>query len=349
MSQKNTNTENYRDDEIDLRKLFQSIGKGFANIGSGFINMIIRIRRASITYKFLILIMVGLGAVAGLVFNKATKPVYSTSLLLSSDYFNNKLFENNIDKLNALCKEGNSIALSKLLNIEVDVASSIKKVEFEPMVTEQDVVDAKVFKEKLEILKVKDSEVEKILEQIDLQNNTTYKVIIYVLDNNVIVDLEESIVAYFRNSPFVKNRIDATKKGQSSLINKLSNDIKQLDSLKKLFNLNLRAEAGRKGETSSNSLLIGESSGLDPVRFYAQSIRLYEQLQETQQQLELGDDFEVIDGFTVFSKPESPGIIKAIALSMLLFIGLAYLIIILLEINKYLNNVEKERFKKLEE
>ncbi len=71
---------------------------------------------------------------------------------------------------------------------------------------------------------------------------------------------------------------------------------------------------------------------------------MYEQLQEVQQQLELGDDFEVIDGFTVFSRPESPGLIKATILSILYFIGLAYLLIIAIEINKYLNQVEKERF-----
>ncbi len=349
MSQQNTNTDNYRDDEIDLRKLFQAIGNGFTNIGKAFVNMIIRIRRASITYKFFILVMGGLGVAVGVSFNQIAKPVYSTSLLLSSDYFNNRLFKNNIDKLNALCKEGNSIGLSKLLNIEVNIASNIKKVEFEPMVSEQDIVDTEVLKEKLEVLKIKDLEVEKILEQIELQNNNTYKVIIYVFDNNIIGDLEESIVGYFRNNTFVKNRIEATKKGQLSLIKKLRNDIEQLDSLKKLFNLNLRAEAGRKGETSSNSLLIGESSGLDPVRFYAQSIRLYEQLQEAQQQLELGDDFELIDGFTIFSKPESPGVIKTTALSILLFMALAYLIIIFIETNKYLNNMERERFKKLEE
>jgi len=342
MSQQNTNTENHRDDEIDLRKLFQAIGKGFANIGKAFVNLIIRIRRVSITYKLLIIIMVVLGVVAGILFNKVSKPYYSTSMLLSSDYFNSRLVENNIEKLNTLCKEENRVGLAKILKIDSQIAKNIKEFNFEPLVLEQDIVDVEVLKQKLEELKVKDPDIAIVIEQIDIQNKKTYIITVRVFDNTIIGNLQESLVAYFRNSPFVKNRITVTRTNQLNLIDKLENDLVHLDSLKHLFNENLKSNSTRKGEPSS--LYIGESGALDPVSFYSESVELRELLQEARQQVALGDDFEVIDGFTVFSKPESAGLIKAIVLSVLYFTGLAYLIIIFIETNKYLNTIEKERF-----
>ncbi len=342
MSQQNTNTDNYREDEIDLRKLFQAIGNGFANIGKEFVNLIIRIRRASLRYKILLIGMMVAGVITGVAFNNISKPYFNTSMLLSSEYFNGKLVENNIEKLNTLCKEEDRIGLAKILNIDAQVAKNIKDLDYEPLVLEQDIVDVEVLKQKLEELKVKDPDIEKVIEQIEIRNKKTYIITVHVFDNKIIGNLQESLVDYFRGSPFVKNRIAATRTSQLKLINKLKNDLIYLDSLKHLFNENLRSNSTKKGEPSS--LYIGESGALDPVRFYSQSVKLYEQLQETQQQVELGDDFEVIDGFTAFSKPESPGLIKATALSVLYFLGLAYLIIIFIETNKYLNKVEKERF-----
>ncbi len=346
MSQQNTNTENYRDDEIDLRKLFQAIGKGFANIGKAFVNLIVRCRRVSITYKKLLIAMLVAGVIAGVTYNRVSKPYYNTSMLLSSEYFNGRLVENSIEKLNTLCKEEGRIGLANVLNIEEHVAKNIKEFNFEPLVSEQDIVDVEVLKQKLEELKVKDPDIEKVIEQIEIQNKKTYIITVRVFDNTIVGNLQESLVEYFRNSPFVKNRIDINRANQLKLIDKLKNDLAQLDSLKKLFNQNLKANAGRKGEFSS--LYIGESGALDPVSFYDQSVMLYEKLQKAQLQVELGDDFEVIDGFTVFSRPESPNIIKAIVFSVLISIGLAYLLVLFIEINKYLNTIEKKRFGNLQ-
>ncbi len=342
MNQQNTNTENYKDDEIDLRKLFQAIGKGFANIGKAFINLIIRIRRVSITYKILLVSMIATGIATGVIFNKVSKPYYNTSMLLSSEYFNAKLVENNIEKLNMLCEEKERNGLATVLSIDVKIAKNIKSFDFEPLVSEQDIVDVEVLRQKLEELKVKDPDIAKVVEQIEIQNKKAYILTVHVFDNTIIGNLQESLVEYFRNSPFVKNRITINRTNQLKLISKLQNDLRQLDSLKYLFNQNLKANAGRKTEPSS--LYIGESGALDPVRFYNQSVQLYEQLQEVQKEVELGNDFEVIDGFTVFSRPESPNLIKASVISSLLFLGLAYFIIMFIETNKYLNTIEKERF-----
>lgn len=344
MSKENHLTENYRDDEIDLRKLFQAIGKGFINIGNGFVDLLIRFRRVSIKYKYLLLAMIIFGGVAGFAFNKVSKPYYSTSMLISSSYFNTRLFENNIEKLNTLCEEEERLGLANFLNIEVEVALNIKEFYYEPLVSEQDIVDIEVLKQKLEELKVAEPDIQKVIDQMYIQNKRTYIVAVDVFDNSIIEGLQGSIVKYLQNNPYVKNRIRANRENQFNLIAKLKVDLKQLDSLKNLFNLNMKASANRKNESSSSNVYVGESGTLDPTRFYNQSIALYKELQSVERAVELGSDFEVRDSFTVFTVPESPSIKKAVAYSMLIFFGLAYLLILLIEVNKYLSRIEKERF-----
>jgi hypothetical protein len=81
------------------------------------------------------------------------------------------------------------------------------------------------------------------------------------------------------------------------------------------------------------------------VRIYSQGVILFELLQETKTEYELGTDFELVDGFTTFSKPESPGLLKSIVLLTAISLGLGYLLIMLIEINRYLNRIEEHGFK----
>ncbi len=344
MSQQDTNTDNYSDDEIDLRKIFQAIGKGFIKIGDGFVNLLIRLRRVSISYKYLLIAMIILGGVAGIAFNKVSKPYYKTSMLISSSYFNTRLIENTFDKLNTLCKEEEKTGLAKLLKVNIEIAEDIKEFDFEPLVSEQDQIDIEILKLKLTDLAVEEKDLNKVIEQLYVQNKRAYIFSVDVYNNAIIESLEASLVGYLKNNPYVKNRIDINKKNGLKLIEKLKVDIKQLDSMKQLFNLNMKANADRKGESSTSNVYVGESGTLNPAGFYNQSKSLYKELQATETALELGTDFEVRDSFTVFTVPESPSMLKAVVYSVVLFFGLGYLLIMFIEINKYLSRIEKKRF-----
>lgn len=343
MNQQENGPRNYSDDEIDLRKLFQSIGKGFSNFGKWLVTLVVRFRRATLKYKFLLIAMIVVGGIGGIVFTEVTQPYYKTSMVLSSEYFNARLVDNSLEKLNTLCKEKDKTGLAQVLNIRSDVAENIMEFDYEPMVSEQDVVDVEVLKQKLGELKVKDTDISKVISQINIENKNSYIISVYVFDNKIIENLQNSLVSYFGNNPYIKNRIRINKENQLRLIDKLQEDISQLDSLKHAFNLNLKANASKKGGTSSN-VYVGESGAMNPTEVYSEGVRLYRQLLSIRENLELGSDFELVDGFTVFSKPESAGLLKASVLSALIFLGIGYLLIMLIEINKYLNKVEKERF-----
>jgi hypothetical protein len=344
MSEQTPNQQSYQDDEIDLRKLFQAIGRFFINIGHGIINIILSIRRATSRYKKLLIAAVVLGVLAGGAFNFLAKPYYQTSLLLKSEYFNTKLVDNNIAKLNLLCEEKDREGLAKVLNLSDAVALNIVEFDFDPFVEENDLIEIELLKQKLQDLEIEKADISKIINQIEIENRNTFLVKVKIYDTEIIENLQDALVGYFRNNTFVSNRIKSNKSRQEQLIAKLTKDIASLDSLKDAYNLNLKSQASRPND-ASNSVILGESGAVDPVRVYNQGVSLFRLLQKEKIDYELGSDFELVDGFTTFSKPESPNIIKAMAVSIGLALALAYGLIILIETNKYLNKIEEYGFK----
>jgi hypothetical protein len=344
MTEQSPQKQEYREDEIDLRKLFQSIGNFFVNIGRGFVKLIIAFRRITFKYKVLLIVAILVGLVAAFGASRVIKPYYRTSMLLNSIYLNNKLVDNGLAKLNLLCQENERTGLAKVLKISPEVAKNIVSFDFEPFVTQSDVVEIELLRQKLEDLKIDKSDVNLVIERIRIQNRNTYQVTVLVNDVDIIENLEAAIVNYFGENPYIANRIRTNKERHQQLINKLTADVAMLDSLKTAYNLNLKLQADQPSSDASNNVFLGESGAVNPVTVYSQGVTLFEQLQGYKRSLELGSDFELVDGFTVFSKPDSPGLIKLSVIMMALFVGLAYGIILLIEINKYLNRIEEHGF-----
>jgi hypothetical protein len=334
----------YRDDEIDLRKLFQAIGNFFVNIGRSIIRLILAVRRATLRYKVLLITAVIIGGLAGLTANKVFDPYYNTQLVLRSGYLNTQLVQNSIDKLNLLCEEETKEGLALTLGIPLEVAENIHEFSFEPFVAENDIVEIELLKQRLEELKIENTDIDKVIQQIDIKNRNSFVISVQVYDTEIIANLQDALLDYFKNNPYIANRIRTNKARLEQLIVKLTQEVAMLDSLKNAYNFNLKAQGERKGPEASNSFFLGESGAVNPVSVYSQGVSLFQQLQSAKVSLELGSDFELVDGFTTFSKPDSPGLLKSIVLMAGIFLGLAYLLIILIEINRYLNRVEEQGF-----
>jgi hypothetical protein len=343
MSDQPPQQQSYHDDEIDLRKIIQTIGRFFVSIGHGIISMILLFRRVTLRYKVLLGLAVVVGIIAGLASNQLIMPRYQTSILLKSDYLNAKLVENGIDKLNLLCEEDDRAGLSKVLNIDKEAAINIRGFEFKTFVTEEFTLELELMKQRLEALNIDKADIERIVEQIEIENQNTFMISVSVLNTNIIGKLEAAVVGYFRNNPYVANRIKSNNARLGGLVAKLSRDIVLLDSLKNAYNFSLKQQATKSSDASS--LILAERSSVDPTRAYTEGVTLFKLLQDSKTELELGSDFEVVDGFTTFSKPESPGLVKSAILVAGIFLALAYVFIMLIEINSYLNKIEEHGFK----
>src|SRR5690606_31918611 len=80
-------------DDIDLREVFESIGRFFASFGRGILNFILAIRRA--THKFWILILAFLvsGAIIGFLYHQNMDSCFRARLVMDSRFYTFELLE----------------------------------------------------------------------------------------------------------------------------------------------------------------------------------------------------------------------------------------------------------------
>ena len=334
--------QNLKDDEIDLRAVFAAIGGFFVRIWNFFLSLIIGFRRITLKRLYLILVMMFLGAVISAGYYFQRKPFFQTALLIQSDYLNNRLVESAVEKLDKLVDPASPEALARELGITDEVAANIIEISATPFITEGEVIEIEILQEQLRNLKVEQQQITRIVNQIEVQNQNAFEIIVKVFDPNIFGDLQTPLVNYFRNNPYVKRRIEINKSNLENEKEKLEQELKQMDSLKGVLVRYIEKSSGSK-EGASNFIL-GDPTVSDPISVFKEDYSLYQLYQRVQRSLYLQEDFEVIDGFTSFDKPASSGLVKTIRDGLLISLVFAYTLVFLIEINRYLNKVEKEKF-----
>jgi hypothetical protein len=347
MSEEDKKSQNSNSsDEIDLRELFSSIGRFFKSIFIGLIMVIVHLKNATIKYLKLIIICIIIGGFTGIALNYYLPDYYSSYMLINSKHSSGRLMENSVDKLQQLCGEQNYIQLAKTLNIDTAQAKNLKGFSYEPFVSEEEIVQLEVLKEQLKG-KIDDEEtINRFVEKLKLDNKTAYKIFAHVFDNQGLIELQEPLVNYFKENQYVSKRLIIEKENLQNRAVNIRAELSRLDSLKRILmdSYNLLAD---NGKTGSNNVILSEEK-LDPISVFEESKIQYRELQSIEQNIFLMPSFELIDGFTVFSKPDSPGLIKLGFYSGLVGLGFAYIIILILGFNKYLNKVESENSRKEE-
>ncbi|MDN5201650.1 hypothetical protein QQ008_09765 [Fulvivirgaceae bacterium BMA10] len=342
MSLDQNNLKKKNEDEIDLNAVFGVIILMFVKIGKAIINTISYLRRLTINYKFFIISTVLVGLAIAYLSNRTSKEYYKSSMLLSSKYFNGRLIESTIEKLNILTAERNKSQLAKVLKVPNEIASSIIKFESEPFVSENEIVELEVLKEQLKNAGSKEEDIEKVLRQLEIENRYTYQINIFVYESKVISELTNPIVNYFRSNEYIKKRILNNEKTLLARKNKIQSEINSLDSLKTVV-INNIASLATKNSEGSNNVILAEQTNNDLLGVYQESILLHNRQLGIEEELALKSDFELIDGFTISQKPENINLKTILIYAALISLGIAYALLLLFEINKQLARIEREK------
>jgi hypothetical protein len=212
------------------------------------------------------------------------------------------------------------------LSIDVKTAKNIQKFEFEPFVSEDDVVEMEVLREQLNnVAKEKKDVVDKVLKKLTVVNKNAYQISALVYDPEVVKPLEKALINYFRSNEYIKRRIAINKVNLTSRRQKLVAESKKLDSLKRVLFDNYQT----LGKTSrgSNNVILGEESLTNPLDVFKQDLELNKEILEIDQKLYVESDFELVDGFTTFKEPESASLPKILIISFFVSWLMGYLII----------------------
>ncbi|MEM7550360.1 MAG: hypothetical protein AAF363_11825 [Bacteroidota bacterium] len=333
---------NYNNDEIDLRELFAAIGRFFNRIGRSFLNLIVSIKNASKKYVLIILISGLLGLLGGSSVKFLFDPYYESSMLLRSVHLNLELMENAVDKLDQLSFERSHDELARVLNINEDKAKQIRSFSVEAFVSEEQIIELETLKESLKSDIKDEKKLELLMEQVKMEKQDIFKITVQTYDAVLLNDFTEPLSLYLKNKPYVQKRLEIENKNRLSKKNKIARDRQKLDSLKAVLFQNISKFSDKRRE-GSNNVILSESFFVNPLSVFKEDLDLLEQEQEIDEELYLNPDFEVIDEFTQYTRPASPGLIENAFYGLLYGLGVAYLIIFLLSFNTYLKDFEAKR------
>jgi hypothetical protein len=329
-------------DEIDLGQLFQKIGYGIRRGWLGTMYLFALIRRVPLENRFSFLGIVGVSVSLAIAYSiLLKKSYYESTLILNSSYLNKRLVDNSIEKIDALANEQDKDGLARLFNIPDSLADNIIGFEAKPLIIEADVIQLELLKEQLRSAEGADEAViEDVLRRIEIENRHSFEITIRTLNPTIIPNLQDALVGYFRNTDYVKRRIEINKLNLEQRRAKLMNDLQKMDSLKVVIYANYKSMA-EQARSGSNNVILSDRAVTSPVEIFNQDLALYNDLQEINSQLYLQPDFEVVDGFTEFSEPASPSTVKMVLLALAIGIVIAYLDVAIRSFNSYLASLDK--------
>lgn len=326
-------------DEIDLGVLFSKIGDFFKNIGLGFLRFLALLRRTPLENKTLFMVLILISIAGGTIYSYSIKKkFYSTAMIVSSEYLNKRIVDNTIEKLNLLADEEDKKGLGRVLQIPEALANNIHDFTAKPFASEEELIELEILKEQLKNFQSTNKNekvIQQVIDRIEIENRHAYEITVRVYNPTVVRELETALVDYLKNNDYLKKRVEITKSNRLAKKQKLLSESKKLDSLKAVIYANYQSMATQSRQ-GSNNVILSDKAVTNPIEIFTQDINLYNEIQEIDRSLYLQSDFEVVDGFTEFSEPSSDSALKVAAYSILIAVGLGYLLVALFSFNKYL-------------
>ena len=254
--------------------------------------------------KLILIIFTTLGMAGGITRYYLKVPVYESSMMLRSDILTEAYSETLTDNLKRLIEERNDALLSEKLSITAEEASHL--------------VDIKV------------ESVEEANTPVGAVKNIIFLISVEITDNGILDNLQAGIVNFLENNEFVKKRIDLRRKRFEALVSQVNKEIKEIDSLKKRMN------EGIIYNQQGASLVV-----LDPSNIYEKALNLFKEELTYQENLELIDSIQLIEGFTAFNKPIAPRLSISGGSGLMVGLFLALIIVFTRETISYLKSIDK--------
>ncbi|MFD2247694.1 chain length determinant protein [Pontibacter ruber] len=257
------------DDEIDVRDILRGIKNIFLSIGQGISDL------SSLIIKRFLLVFVLI--LAGFLLSYGafyiTKPYYTSSMTLMLTDIRNEFVEDQLAKLSDLIADDDFEAVATRLEIDLDTAKKIKKMEFSNL--DQDRVD-----------------------EDSILTGSPFRIELTLYDNHLFSTMEPALASYIENNRFFYKQKNIKKRQVESMINKYKNQIASIDSIK-------TAVIAPRGPV--NGFVYGEP--IDPTNLYRQSMTMYEEQVKLESELDQLNSIQVVTGFSPRRLPTGPNLL----------------------------------------
>ncbi|HYG03493.1 MAG TPA: hypothetical protein VD927_13670 [Chryseosolibacter sp.] len=270
------------------------------------------------------------------------KTFFKSSMVIQCDYLSHEILESNIETLNQLCEEKDREGLAEFLGIDINTAKNVNEFEFEAFVTEDEVVQTEILKEQLRALDVEKKGIaERLIEKINIQNHNAFEISALVFNPEAVKPLETALINFFKNSEYIKRRMDINKTTLEARKQKLIAESGKLDSLKTVLFENYQ-NVGKTSRGSGN-VFLGDEKLANPLDVYREDLAIHNEILAIDKQLYITPDFEVLKGFTTFKEPASASLALILFIAFWISFVAGYLIIGAAKLDQMLARVSADK------
>lgn len=217
---------------------------------------------------WLILLFFVLGTALGFGYYYSSRKVYENKMIVSSKIMTESYSKKLVDNLNQYIREGNRTALASQLGIAEQTALDLAYIKIESPYSNEG----------------------EISKEID---RTYFIITVEVFSQEILPDLQKGLINYFENNEYVKVRVNQNREFLKTVIAKVDQEIKDLEGLKaKIYS----------GDFFQNS----NGAMFDPTVVNTKIIDLTREKIKYQNDLELVNSVQLLEGFTRFDKPVKP-------------------------------------------
>lgn len=257
-------------------------------------------KRRFLLILIVMVICVGLGVLANLL---VFKPCYQTNMIFTSRSMTTSEIADITNSLNNLVKEENWEEIQKLTGLSKEISKDIKKLEAIP-----------------------NREFQKNIEK-DTRTDTTMTLILEITNNKNLYKIQQAIVNYFENLPYVQKNKKIYKENNERILAQIQKEIHHLDSLKKIVESSFY---------NKNSFILNAGAGIS-----YEIMALKERENKVLKNLFFLEDIKVIKGFTRYQKPIKFSIRQTLGISALIGFIVGILWSLVIEFNKIIRQREQ--------
>ena len=341
--------KNKNEEEVDLGSLFTVIGNGFKN----FFNFIASIFKGIFHKLILILIFfklhfikftvaVLIGGIVGFFLEKNKEIKFSSNLIVKPNFESTQLLYENINYYNDLVKQQNTKHLASIFKIDSSRAASLRKFEITPLTNSNDIINAyDKFILDVDTLTVKSYDFDNFEASFTDYDYLVHNIEVKATVSDIFKELENTIINSIEKNTFFTKIKNLTKENLNTKDSILKANFIEVDSLRNVY---MRAiiEGAKNNSNGTNIDLGGESNATKENDLFEIDRKIIYDLSQTYQDIATKSDvINIISNFKSVGS-EIKGITKNLIFIMA---ALAFLLtlffILLLDLNKYLENYKK--------
>ncbi len=341
--------KNKNEEEVDLGSLFTVIGNGFKNffnfIGSIFKGIFHKLILILIFFKLHFIkftIAVLIGGIVGFFLENNKEIKFSSNLIVKPNFESTQLLYENINYYNDLVKQQNTKHLASIFKIDSSRAASLRKFEITPLINSNDIINAyDKFILDVDTLTVKSYDFDNFEESFTDYDYLVHNIEVKATVSDIFNELENTIINSIEKNTFFNKIKNLTKENLKTKDSILKANFIEVDSLRNVY---MRAiiEGAKNNSNGTNIDLGSKSNATKENDLFEIDRKIIYDLSQTYKDIATKSDvINIISNFKSVGS-EIKGITKNLIFIMA---ALAFLLtlffILLLDLNKYLENYKK--------